>query len=182
MRRYRWADEDRDLAWTLGVVAGRSVDEVVAAYGGGAGQVGERLVFAGAQVGAGELGAVSLVQVLEVGEYVVAVENNGWRGKDVGVARRASAAGGGFISVFWNLNANYKVTQAADGELLASFDPLTVQHPPPPGEVYPPWITEVVFTDTGLHAALLAVVEHQTGLVIDRGWLTTPLPTYRVPA
>jgi hypothetical protein len=40
----------------------------------------------------------------------------------------------------------------------------------------------VVFTDAELHAELLAVVEQQTGLPIDPTWLTSPLPTYRVPA
>ncbi|MPZ84925.1 MAG: hypothetical protein GEV28_32890 [Actinophytocola sp.] len=86
------------------------------------------------------------------------------------------------MSVFWNLNANYKLTAAVDGKLTASFDPLTAQHPAPIGETYPDWITDVVFTDEELHAILLAVVEQQTGLAVDPVWLTDPLPTYRVPA
>ncbi|MBM7776454.1 hypothetical protein JOD54_006658 [Actinokineospora baliensis] len=180
MRRYRWADEDADLAWTVAVTSGRSVGQVVRAYGGDT-LVG-RLSFAEAAVGPGELGAVSLLRVQEVGEHVVVVENNGWRGKAAGVAERASAGNGTFLSVFWNLNANYKVTQAADGQLTASFDPLTVQHPAPPGEVYPPWITDVVFTDGALHAELLAVLEHETGLAFDPAWLDTAWPTYRALA
>jgi Family of unknown function (DUF6461) len=182
VRRYAWADEDVNLAWTLAVITGRTPAEVVGAYGGDPEGTAEILPFAQAQVPLDELGTYSLVQVHEVDDYVVAVENNGWRGQSTDVARRASADGGAFISVFWNLNANYKLTQASGGELIASFDPLTVQRPAPIGETYPEWITEVVFTDDGLHAELLAVIEQQTGLTFNQEWLTEPLPTYRVPA
>ncbi|HEY0638243.1 MAG TPA: DUF6461 domain-containing protein [Pseudonocardiaceae bacterium] len=182
VRRYHWADEDTNLAWTLAVVSGRTPDEVIRAYGGDPTQAPEVMSFALVQVPPDELGSFSLVQMAEAGGRVVAIENNGWRGKAAEVAERASEGGGSFLSVFWNLNANYKVTQARDGKLTASFDPLTVQHPAPPGEIYPDWITDVVFTDEELHAELLAVVEHQTGLPIDPAWLREPRPTYRVPA
>lgn len=181
VRRYAWADEDINLAWTLAVITGCTTADVIGAYGADPNGSPVILPFAQAQVPLDELGTYSLVQVREVGDCVIAVENNGWRGQSADVARRASAGQGSFISVFWNLNANYKLTQAIGGELIASFDPLTVQHPAPVGETYPEWITEVVFTDDGLHAELLAVVEQQTGLTFEQAWLTEPLPTYRVP-
>jgi hypothetical protein len=181
VRRYAWADEDTNLAWTLAVVSGRTPDDVVRAYGGDPGKQAALSPFPAAQVPPDELGAYSLLQVRQLGHHVVAIENNGWRGKSIEVAERASE-GGDFLSVFWNLNANYKLTQAADGKLLAHFDPLTVQHPAPVGETYPDWITDVVFTDDNLHAVLLAVIEHQTGLAVDPAWLTDPVPTYRISA
>jgi hypothetical protein len=76
--------------------------------------------------------------------------------------------------VFWNLNANYKLTQAENGKLTAFFDPLPVQHPAPPGETYPDWIRDMVFTDESLHAVLLAIVEQQTSLAFDPAWLAEP--------
>ncbi|MDQ3579086.1 MAG: DUF6461 domain-containing protein [Actinomycetota bacterium] len=182
VRRYLWADEDTNLAWTLAVVTGRTPHEVIEAYGGDPHQRPEALPFADAQVPPDELGVYSLVQLREADGHIVAIENNGWRGKASEVAERASARGAGYISVFWNLNANHKLTAAADGKLTASFDPLTVQHPVFVGETYPDWINDVVFTDEELHAILLAVVEQQTGLVVDPAWLTDPLPTYRVPS
>ena len=181
-RRYAWADEDTNLAWTLAVISGRTPDDVIRAYGGDPGEQAALLPFPAAQVPHDELGAYSLLQVRQLGQHVVAIENNGWRGKATDVAERASESGGDFLSVFWNLNGNYKLTQARDGKLLASFDPLTVQHPAPIGETYPDWITDVVFTDDNLHAVLLAVIEQQTGLAFDRAWLMSPVPTYRVPA
>lgn len=180
VRRYAWADEDTNLAWTLAVVSSRTIDEVIRAYGGDPSQPAEALPFV--YVPPDQLGAYSLVRIKETSGFIVAIENNGWRGKNTGVAERAAQDGGCFLSVFWNLNANYKLTQAEDGKLLASFDPLTVQHPAPVGETYPDWITDVVFTDDNLHAVLLAIIEQQTGLTFDPTWLTDPLPTYRVPA
>lgn len=181
VRRYAWADDDINLAWTMAVITGRTPADVVGAYGGDPTGSPEIMPFAQAHVPLDELGTYSLVQVREAGDCVVAVENNGWRGASADVATRASAGDGSFISVFWNLNANYKFTQAIGGELVASFDPLTVQHPAPLGETYPDWIAEVVFTDEGLHAELLAVVEQQTGLIFEQEWLTEPVSTYRVP-
>ncbi len=182
VRRYSWADEDTNLAWTLAVITDRTPAEVIDAYGGDPNQTPEVLPFAEAQVSPDELGACSLVQLREADGQVVAIENNGWRGKANEVAVRASTCGADYISVFWNLNANYKLTAAANGKLTASFDPLTVQHPAPIGEIYPDWINEVVFTDEELPAILLAVAEQQTGLAVDPAWLTDPLPTYRVPS
>lgn len=60
-----------------------------------------------------ELGTYGLVQVRQEGRHVVLIENNGWLGKSAEIARNASANGGSFLSVFWNLNANYKLTQAS---------------------------------------------------------------------
>jgi hypothetical protein len=181
VRRYGWADEDINLAWTLAVITGRTVGETVRAYGGDPGRDPRMLTFAQAQVPPDALGRRAYLQVREVGQHTVAIENNGWLGKRADIAERASRDGGGFLSVFWNLNADYKLTQAVDGKLTAQFDPLTVQHLAPVGDTYPDWIADVVFTDESLHAVLLALVEQQTGLVFDPVWLTEPQRTYYLP-
>lgn len=180
VRRYSWADEDVNLAWTVAVVTGSTATELVRAYGGDPNQPPNTRTFHQPQVPPEDLGDYSLVQVFAKDQYVIALENNGWLGQGAEVAERASQNGRRFFSLYWSLNANYKVTQALNGALVARFDPLSVQHPAPVGEHYPDWITDVVFTDESLHAILLATMEQQTGLAFDRAWLDEPHPTYRV--
>ncbi|HSV64508.1 MAG TPA: DUF6461 domain-containing protein [Mycobacteriales bacterium] len=181
VRRYAWADEAHDLAWTLAVVEGLDPAGVVAAYGGDPARSVGSITFEQEQVPVGEFGKYHYLQVLARERHVLAIENNGWAGKSVEVAKGASRDRGRFFSVYWSLNANYTLTQAIDGRIVAHFDPLTVQHPAPPGEIYPAWITDVVFTDDSLHAVLLALLEEQTGLAFAREWLTAELPAYRIP-
>ncbi|MGX7824522.1 DUF6461 domain-containing protein [Actinokineospora sp. 24-640] len=179
LRRYAWADEDPDLAWTLAVATGRTADEVVTAYGGDPDR-GVDIVFGDAHVGPDELGAVFLVQLMAGPQHIVAIENNGWLGTRTEVAEKASADGGHFLSVFWNLNGDYKVTEAQDGRLTASFDPLGIERSAPPGDTYPDWLADVVFTVDALHAVLLSVVEERTDLAVDRAWLNEALPTFTI--
>ncbi|MDQ3576750.1 MAG: DUF6461 domain-containing protein [Actinomycetota bacterium] len=179
VRRYAWADEDANLAWTVAVIVGSTTDEVVTAYGGSS-EEPRLMTFREAGVDGSTREGESNLLVLR-NECHVAIENNGWAGKNVETAKRASRSGQ-FFSVYWSLNANYMVTQAVDGKLVAHFDPLTVQHPAPIGETYPDWITDVVFTDDNLHAILLATVEEHTGVAFEAAWLADPLPTYLIPA
>lgn len=122
----------------------------------------------------------ALVQIQQFGGHIVAIEANGWRGTDDRLGVAGSRPGGHFFSVYWSINANYRVIEAQDGRLLADFDPLLFQHPVPPGERYPDWSAEVTLGPGALRAALMAVMEVRTGLVFERGWLGERWPTYRL--
>jgi hypothetical protein len=178
--RYLWVDNDFDLAWTVAVVEGGTERSTVAAYGGNrqAEPVGE-VEFAQAHVAEDDLGDFFLIQTMSYGRHTVIVENNGWLGADRDVARRASAAGGRFFSVYWS-PAGDRVVQAVDGELVAWFEPLSIGDTSGEGNLYPDWLHDFVFTTDGLHSTMLAVMEQQTGLAFNRGWLHEPLPTYRI--
>ncbi|TDQ01318.1 DUF6461 domain-containing protein [Labedaea rhizosphaerae] len=171
VRRYAWADEDPDLAWTVAVVRGRSADEVVRAYGGDPTDPPRTMAFREAVVSHEELGRSSWLLVHEDDGAVIVLENNGWFGTREAVAKQASAGGGHFMSVHWDLNANHQLLAAIDGELVTSFDPLLVEH-------QPEWLDDVVLDDESLHAVLLAVLAERTGVVAQRQWLTAEFRAY----
>lgn len=178
VRRYAWADEDSDLAWTVAVVRGQPADEVVRAYGGDPDHRPRIMTFREAVVPPEELGETSWLLVHDPDGAVVVLENNGWFGTQDEVAKQASAGGGHFMSVHWDLNANHQVLAAMDGVLVASFDPLLVEHQAAPGELYPDWLDDVVFADESLHAVLLAVLAKRTGVAVEQQWLTAEFRAY----
>jgi hypothetical protein len=180
-RRHHWADQDHDLAWTVAVIEGRTEDEVVTLYGGTPGRPTGLLTFEQAWVPQDDFGRYFHLQTLTLGRHVVAIENNGWTGKSADLAQRVSAKHGRFFSVHWSPVATH-ITQAADGTIIADFEPLDAAPPEQPGDRLPPWLNTVSFTADGLRSTMLVAMEQQTGLAFDRQWLSTPLPTYRIPA
>lgn len=178
--RYLWVDDDFDLAWTVAVVEGATEQSAVAAYGGNrqAEPVG-RMEFPQAFVAEDDLGDYFFIQLVSLGQHTLVIENNGWLGTVPEIVQRASV-GGGFFSVYWSPSGD-RIVQAVNGELVASFEPLSVGEVSGEGDVCPAWLRDVVFTTEGLHSTMLAVMEWQTGLVFDRQWLRERLPTYRIP-
>jgi hypothetical protein len=67
---------------------------------------------------------------LDVGGAILVVEDNGWRGSDATVLRDASA-GGRAASMFWNVNADTRLSFAEAGRLLAAFEPWGREEYPP---------------------------------------------------
>lgn len=181
LERYEWVDKEYDLVWTVGVVEGRTEADVVRAYGGDPGQPAEAKVFEEAWVPQDDFGDYFHVQTITHDRYVVALEPNGWVGSIPGIARRASA-GGKFFSIFWNINGVYKVVQAMNGQVVACFDPMSVDGPPEPGEVRPPWIEGRRIEQDHIRSTCLSLIEERTGLVFDRAWLEIALPVYRLAA
>ena len=120
------------------------------------------------------------VQVFEHQEHVVALENNGWSGTVPEIARRASLDGATFFSVHWNVNGLFRITEAQNGKVIASFDPMRVAADDP-GDLVPPWAVAVPFEVGKLRATSLAVAERWTGVVFDQAWFATKLSTYRIP-
>ncbi|MGQ0842227.1 hypothetical protein [Actinokineospora sp.] len=72
----------------------------------------------------------------------MAVEPNGWAGSIPEIARRLSAGGGYFFSLYWSPSA-YQIMEAVDGKVTAFFDPIYVVEGQGAGqgELYPGWLT-----------------------------------------
>ncbi|MEV4386123.1 DUF6461 domain-containing protein [Micromonospora sp. NPDC049580] len=70
------------------------------------------------------------ITVLDGGDAVLVVEDNGFRGTDAAVLRNASA-GGRAASMFWNVNAVTRLSFAEAGQLLAAFEPWGRDEYPP---------------------------------------------------
>ncbi|MGH3280904.1 MAG: DUF6461 domain-containing protein [Trebonia sp.] len=64
------------------------------------------------------------VAVRRQGDWVIAIEDNGWQGSRTEVLRRVCEETRA-VSAFWNVNAVTRFSYAADGRLLTGFDALT---------------------------------------------------------
>jgi hypothetical protein len=179
--RYLWADNDFDLAWTVAAIEGTTAQDAVAAYSGGepAEPVGQ-MEFGRAYVPEDDLGDYFIIQVMLHGRRIVVIENNGWLGTNRQIAQRASSAGGRFFSVYWSPSGD-RIVQAINGELVASFEPLSIGDTSSEGDTHPEWLRDTVFSTEGLHSTMLAVLEEQTGIAFDPQWLRKELQTYRIP-
>ncbi|MGW4823094.1 hypothetical protein ACWEP4_29965 [Streptomyces sp. NPDC004227] len=99
--RYAWADADEPDAYTFSVITGKTESEVIRAFGG---DPGVSRLMTSAET-ASELAAqlymedYELLQVVTVDRCVIAIEW-GYHGSIPEVARRASAGGGEFFSVY----------------------------------------------------------------------------------
>lgn len=178
--RYAWADDQgtgRIDSWTLAVVEGKSAEDVVRIYGGNPDKVVGERTFAQLYYLQGDerSGYKFHLQVLGSGDHVVALENSGYTGNLPEIARKCSAGGGRFFSVYWSPSSRPQLTQAIDGQVTAYFE-LS------PGEdLAPPWIKNLSVDVKKLRSTALALMEQQTGLAFDRDWLTEVRPTYRIP-
>lgn len=179
-QHHLWVDDDYDLAWTVAAIEGRTEDEVVDAYSGGRSEPVGWMEFSKAYVPEDDLGDYFMIQILSHGRHVVVIENNGWLGTRKEIVRRASV-NGELFSLYWS-PAGDRVVQATNGTITAWFEPLSVGDASGEGDTHPDWLRDVVFTTEGLHSTMLALMEQQSGLNFNRGWLSTSLPTYRIPA
>lgn len=184
--RYAWADDDHGVgridSWTVAVVEGRSAEDVIRIYGGNPDRPVGECYFAQLYYLQGDerSGYKFHLQVLASGDHVVALENSGYTGNLPEIARRCSAGGGRFFSVYWSLSSLPQLTQAIDGQVTAYFE-LCPGEEPYTGKPAPPWIKDINVDVENLRSTSLALMEQQTGLVFDRDWLTEVRPTYRIP-
>lgn len=181
--KYAWVKDIE--AWTVAVVEGATVDDVIRIYGGNPGVSVGNYYFADMAdlQGAGEPEPLKFhVQVFNHDRYVVALENNGYTGSVPEIARRCSAGDGRFFSVFWNVNAFGMLTQAIGGKVTASVEALYPVLPESyPHEVRPTWATGPQVDVESAWQTCLALMEQQTGLAFKPRWLTEKRPTYRIP-
>ncbi|TWP45948.1 hypothetical protein FKR81_37645 [Lentzea tibetensis] len=177
-QKYDWV-KHLDVVLTFAVVSGRSVDDAVRTYGGNPAEP-QLMTTVEAEDAALDDEGHAYVQVFAHQGAVVALENNSWSGTIPEIARRASADGGHFFSVHWNVNGAFQVVEADGGKVTAFFDPMRVGANDP-GEVQPAWLDDVHFEPGQLRTACLTLVERQSGIVFAQEWLVKKLPTYRIP-
>lgn len=118
---YRWIRRGRlREAATITVVTGAAPADVLRAFGADPDRAEP------AQEIAQELSLRQSMDpwmmVAQVGEAVLAVEDNGWQGAQEPVLRLASA-GGRAASMYWNVNGVTRLSFAERGRLLADFEP-----------------------------------------------------------
>lgn len=181
IEKYVWANDIE--AWTVSVIGGRSSDDVVRIYGGDPAAPTGEFTFSGvdAQRGPQADNLEFYLQILPEGEDVVAIEHNGWSGSLPEIARRCSAGGGRFFSVYWNVNGFGLVTQAIDGGIAARFEALYPFDPTEgKSERRPGWAIGPAADVNLAWQVDLALLEQQTGVEVDPEWLRTPLPTFRI--
>ncbi|WP_026927087.1 DUF6461 domain-containing protein [Granulicoccus phenolivorans] len=192
--KYAWAEQVP--AWTIAVVRGRSVADIVRNYGGDPTPLGtwdksgilEYQEAAPAYLSAEPRTTTTfedglLVQVIDAGDQVVTVEDNGFRASSAEIARECSAGGGHFLSVFWNVEGLGYVVEGIDGQLTAKFEALHPITPTTnPHEVRPSWAIGPE-PEQAWQSCCLALLEQQTGVAIERDWFSfpgEPRPTYRL--
>ncbi|TRV81047.1 hypothetical protein FKN01_04715 [Streptomyces sp. 130] len=177
--RYAWADADEPIAFTFSVIAGKTEDEVIRAFGGDPG-ASRPMTFdeAAAEQAAHLYQDHTLLGVVTAGRNVVAIES-GYYGGIPEIARRASADGGEFFSLYTSVNAGYQVMHALDGSVDGMFDPSELEDAAwtDPEPEAPVWAEGVDFHGETLGAESLALAEHIMGVAIDPAWLTAPLRT-----
>jgi hypothetical protein len=114
---HRWIDTSSlQVAATITVVHGLTPSEVITTFGGDpAAPVSLRSVPQ-------QYGYVPTLTVLAVDDVVLAVEENGFRGADrrtlTALSRNGKAA-----SLYWNVNANFRLTIAERGNLVFAGHP-----------------------------------------------------------
>lgn len=177
VRKYGWVATVE--AWTVAVVKGRTVEEVVRLYGGEpAVPVGE-LTFAG--VDGIRVDTGFHLQVVRRGDVVVAIENDGYSGAFPEIVRRGSG-GGEFFSVYWNIHAAGMVTQAIGGVVTARFESLFPVEPEPrAADVRPDWAVGPRVEPALAFPVCMALLEQQAGVAVEHRWLLEPQVTYQIP-
>ncbi|WP_432173911.1 DUF6461 domain-containing protein [Streptomyces sp. Tue6028] len=177
--RYAWADADELDAYTFSVIAGKTENEVIRAFGGDP-EASRLMTFAETveEQAAHLYEDYELLRVLSVDRCVIAIEW-GYHGSIPEIARRTSSVGGEFFSVYRNVNARYQVMHALDGHVDGMFDPFELEDAAwmEPEPEIPAWAEGVGFHMETLCAESFALMERTMGVTIEPGWMDTALRT-----
>jgi hypothetical protein len=127
---YRWiAKSSLGQAATITIVAGLTPDEVVRAFGGDPSAPISIQAFVERLSLQRDFHYQALLAVRAVDGVVLAVEENGFQGADDNRIKELSRNGKA-ASVYWNVNANFRLTFAARGELVYSGEAPREGDPP----------------------------------------------------
>ncbi|TKK90443.1 hypothetical protein FDA94_05440 [Herbidospora galbida] len=101
-------------------------------------------------------------------------EYNGFKGVYDPVLPRLSA-GGRAYSAYWNVNGNNRLSFAADGEMVLSFDAMFVEESRPDLARWPELLTQLPHFDwekgESWRAAMLAAIDLATGARLTKEWI-----------
>jgi hypothetical protein len=124
------------------------------------------------------MGPVAHVAVVELSEFVVAYESNGYQGADVEVLERVSRHGKA-ANVFWNINGIVTFTCARRGRVLCSFD-LSIEEIPTELPARLRKILTSASPDADLVAVAAAMAEAFTGVSVSPEDIATTAMAYAV--
>jgi hypothetical protein len=153
----------------------RSTDSetVARAFGGQVGQAREMCLD---QIWT-EFEGESVVAVRRQGEWIVAVEGNGWQGSRVEVLRGLGFA----VSAYWNVNALTRFSYARDGQVQTAFEAMA------PNWRYgadPDCLEEIradlPWDDDRWVELMFALAARVTGQVVEPEWLQGEFTVYPV--
>jgi hypothetical protein len=120
---YRWVSHSAlGEAATVTVATGLGVDDVVRSFGADPARPESAAALDDEAMRSYPGPFVHWMMAAPLGDAVIAVELNGWRGSDAGVITAASRAGRA-ASSYWNVNALRRLTFAEGGSLLEAFEP-----------------------------------------------------------
>ncbi len=119
-------------------------------------------------------------QIGAVDDAVLIAENNGWRGEED--AERLSV-GGHLACFFRNVSAVMHFVYAADGAIVADFDPLLDERAATHRE--PALVTRAMeglpFGLFGAERSAMTLLQRLTGVQVTQSWLTTPQRAFPLP-
>jgi len=189
LQRYRQllANSSASVAscWTVvqPVTKAATAEDVVRRLGADPGLLAVRDVSAAYDLGPGD---GCLVHVEELGSAVLLFEMNGYQGSRPEVLRWLSD-GARVHSAFWNVGVHSRFSYAVYGQVLTTFEALApgTRHGTHPDALDGDLDDLHAVLDAGggdWPAAMLAVIERRTGVVIPTDWWERPHTAVLVPS
>ncbi|SDC20739.1 DUF6461 domain-containing protein [Actinokineospora iranica] len=176
---YQWINDERYSAITLAIVAGTAEDDVIRAYGGTP-ETSEIATF-DESFNSFDDGQPFHVQTFTTGQFVVAVENNGFHGSDSRIARKVTGESGRFISVKWSSTGGDYILYVVGHKIEAQFDALSVSLGGDGDGIVPEWVNRVDWSQDETRAPYLALLGDVMGVHVSQEWFTTPHRTTVIP-
>jgi hypothetical protein len=127
---YRWIDKSSlGQAATITVITGLTIEEVVHAFGGDPSAPISIRAYVERLSLQRDYTYQAVLTVLAVDDVVLAVEENGFQAAD-GDRMKALSRKGKAASIYWNVNANFRLIFAEHGELVYEADSAYEASPP----------------------------------------------------
>ncbi|WP_139190606.1 hypothetical protein [Actinokineospora iranica] len=171
--------DERYASVTVAVAEGATQDGLITAYRGAPDSSGT-MTFSDAAA-TWEDGDPFYVQTFAAGSCVVAVENNGVAGNDLGIAKAAVGDTGQFVSFRWSVTGGHHLLSLVGGQVDGDCDVLAYVHGGEPNGPVPEWVSRVDWTKDPARAAYLALISDVMRVQVTPEWFTGPHTTTPIP-